>query len=122
MDTGEVLDRDLMGTVDLLERDAERRLVVVDLKTAARKYSDLQAEVSLQLSVYSYAMSLGPYAGEEDIQLRFDVLTKTKQPELCRYWFGPSLPRQTVTCFPSGRSALRAARRAPRWASRARAT
>ena len=29
-DTGEVLDRDLVGTVDLLERDAERRLVVVD--------------------------------------------------------------------------------------------
>ena len=86
VDTGEVLDRDLVGTVDLLERDAERRLVVVDLKTAARKYSDLQAEVSLQLSVYSYAMSLGPHAGEEDIQLRFDVLTKTKQPELCRYW------------------------------------
>ena len=75
-----------MGTVDLLERDAERRLVVVDLKTAARKYSDLQAEQSLQLSIYSYAISLGPHAGEEDVQLRFDVLTKTRQPELCRYW------------------------------------
>src|SRR5262245_60367990 len=86
VDTGEVLDRDLVGTVDLLERDAERRLVVVDLKTAARKYSDLQAEQSLQLSVYSYAMSLSAHADEEDIQLRFDVLTKTRQPELCRYW------------------------------------
>ncbi len=85
-DTGEVLDRDLVGTVDLLERDAERRLVVVDLKTSARKYSDLQVEASLQLSVYSYAMSLGPHAGEDDIRLRFDVLTKTKQPELHRYW------------------------------------
>ncbi len=31
-------------------------------------------------------MALGPHAGEEDIGLRFDVLTKTKQPELCRYW------------------------------------
>ena len=30
MDTGEVLDRDLVGTVDLLERDAVHRLVVVD--------------------------------------------------------------------------------------------
>jgi putative RecB family exonuclease len=86
VDTGEVLDRDLVGTVDLVERDAERRLVVVDLKTAARKYSDLQAEQSLQLSIYSYAMSLGPHAGEEDVQLRFDVLTKTREPELCRYW------------------------------------
>ncbi len=44
---GEILDRDLVGSVDLLERDAEG-LVVVDLKTAARKYSDLQVEASLQ--------------------------------------------------------------------------
>jgi putative RecB family exonuclease len=85
-DTGEVLDRDLVGTVDLLERDAQHRVVVVDLKTSARKYSDLQVEASLQLSVYSYAMSLGPHADEKDIRLRFDVLTKTKQPELHWYW------------------------------------
>ena len=39
-DTGEVLDRDLVGTLDLLERDSEGRLAVVDLKTAARKYTD----------------------------------------------------------------------------------
>jgi hypothetical protein len=25
-------------------------------------------------------------ADEQDLRLRFDVLTKTKQPELCRYW------------------------------------
>jgi putative RecB family exonuclease len=85
-DTGEVLDSDLVGTVDLLERDAQRGIVVVDLKTSARRYSDLQVEASLQLSIYSYAMSLGPYAGEDDVRLRFDVLTKTKQPELYRYW------------------------------------
>jgi PD-(D/E)XK nuclease superfamily len=35
------LDRDLVGTLDLGERDADGGLVVVDLKTAARKYSDL---------------------------------------------------------------------------------
>jgi len=23
---------------------------------------------------------------QEDVRLRFDVLTKTKRPELCRYW------------------------------------
>jgi putative RecB family exonuclease len=85
LETGEVLDRDLVGTVDLLERDAERRLVVVDLKTSARRYTDLHVDLSLQLSVYSYAMSLGPYADKDNIQFRFDVLTKTKQPELHRY-------------------------------------
>ena len=46
--TGAVLDRDLVGTLDLVERDTDGRLVVVDLKTAARKYSDLQVEASLE--------------------------------------------------------------------------
>jgi putative RecB family exonuclease len=88
-ETGEVLDRDLVGTLDLLERDADG-LVVVDLKTSARKYTDLQVEASLQLSVYSYAVALSPWAnglaGAGDVRLRFDVLTKTKEPELHRYW------------------------------------
>jgi len=58
----------------------------VDLKTAARKYTDLQVEASLQLSIYSYATTLNGLADQEDLRLRFDVLTKTKQPELHRYW------------------------------------
>jgi len=59
---------------------------VVDLKTSARKYTDLPVETALQLSVYSYAVGLSPFANGDDVRLRFDVLTKTKQPELCRYW------------------------------------
>jgi putative RecB family exonuclease len=81
---GPVGDRDLVGSVDLLERDAEG-LVVVDLKTAARKYTDLQVEASPQLSVYSYATTMAGFADQEDLRLRFDVLTKTKEPELHRY-------------------------------------
>jgi RecB family exonuclease len=84
-ETGEILDRDLVGTLDLLERDAEG-LVVVDLKTSTRKYTDLQVETALQLSVYSYAVGLSTFANGDDVRLRFDVLTKTKQPELHRYW------------------------------------
>jgi hypothetical protein len=85
-ETGEVLDRDLVGSLDRLERDPEGRLVVVDLKTAARKHSDLQVDASLQLSVYSYATMMNGLGDQEDLRLRFDVLTKTKQPELHRYW------------------------------------
>jgi CRISPR/Cas system-associated exonuclease Cas4 (RecB family) len=36
--------------------------------------------------VYSYATQMNGLADEQDLRLRFDVLTKTKQPELCRYW------------------------------------
>jgi len=85
LDTGEVLERDLVGTWDLLERDADG-FVVVDLKTSARKYSDLQVEASLQLSVYNYAVGLSPWADGDGVRLRFDVLTKTRVPELHRYW------------------------------------
>jgi len=47
---------------------------------------DLKAAVTLQLSAYSYAAGLLGYADPEEVRLRFDVLTKTKQPELHRYW------------------------------------
>jgi putative RecB family exonuclease len=86
LETGEVLDRDLVGSLDLLERDPQGSLVVVDLKTSARKYTDLQVEASLQLSVYSYAAAMNGLGEQEDVRLRFDVLTKTRQPELHRYW------------------------------------
>ncbi len=55
-------------------------------ETSARKYTDLQAELSLQLSIDSYATAMNGLGDQEDLQLRFDVLTKTKQPESCRYW------------------------------------
>ena len=83
-ETGEVLERDLVGALDLLQRDA-KGLVVVDLKTAARRYSDVHVEASLQLTIYSYATAMLGFADQEDLRLRFDVLTKTKQPELHRY-------------------------------------
>jgi putative RecB family exonuclease len=85
-ETGEVLEPSLVGSLDVLERSAEGRLVVVDIKTAARKYTDLQVEASLQLSIYSYATAMNGLADQEDLRLRFDVLTKTKEPELHRYW------------------------------------
>ena len=37
-------------------------------------------------AVLSYATQMNGLADEQDLRLRFDVLTKTKQPELCRYW------------------------------------
>jgi hypothetical protein len=58
----------------------------VDLKSATRKDTALQAEASLQLSIYSCAPPLNGLADQKDLRLRFDVLTKTKQPELHRHW------------------------------------
>jgi putative RecB family exonuclease len=58
--------------------------VVVDLKTAAQKYSDLQVEASVRQSIYSYATAMNGLADEVD--LRLAVVTKTRQPELHRHW------------------------------------
>lgn len=41
---------------------------------------------ALQISVYSYATTMKGFADQDDLRLRFDVLTKTKQPELHQYW------------------------------------
>src|SRR5262249_33038274 len=87
---------------DLLERDREG-LVGVDLKTAARKYTDVQVEASLQLSIYRYAAEMGGLADQGDVRLRFDVLTKTKQPELHRYWTSRGAGRPTCGCSGWGR-------------------
>jgi hypothetical protein len=46
--------------------------------TAARRYTDLQVEASLQVSIYSYATSMNGLADQEDLRFRFDVLTKTR--------------------------------------------
>ena len=83
--TGELLEPELIVVLDLIERDRGGQLVVVHLKTASRKYTDIQIEMSLQLSLYSYAVEMAGLADGGDVQLRFDVLTKTKEPELVRY-------------------------------------
>jgi CRISPR/Cas system-associated exonuclease Cas4 (RecB family) len=46
----------------------------------------VQVDASLQVSIYSYARSINGPGDQENLRLRFDVLTKTKQPELYRYW------------------------------------
>ena len=47
-----------------------------DTAAAVRKYADLQVEVSLHLPIYRYATSMNGLADQEDLRLRFDVLTR----------------------------------------------
>ena len=56
------------------------------VRPTAWKERDFQVEASLQLSIYSYATEMNGLADEADLRLRFEVLTKTRQPELHRYW------------------------------------
>lgn len=75
-DTGELLDEKLVGVIDLVVRE-EGRLVVVEHKTAARKYAQDQLLYDLQPTAYQLALR---ETGAGDVGLRFQVVTKTKTP------------------------------------------
>jgi RecB family exonuclease len=73
---GSVVEDPLVGEFDMLvERDGET--VIVDFKTAARKWAEGQAHKNFQATVYSYAWN--QMTGERP-PIRFDVVTKTKLP------------------------------------------
>lgn len=77
----------IVGQIDLIEKDREGYIVAVDHKTAARKYSDNKVDDDLQLTIYTCALSRSKLAnGDKEFYARFDVLTKTKSPELVSYY------------------------------------
>ena len=72
------------GYIDLIEESPSGKTSIVDLKTAARKPTRAQASSNLQLTAYTLgAEALG--FDPEHLNLRLDVVTKTKSPELVRF-------------------------------------
>jgi putative RecB family exonuclease len=85
--TGEVLDVKLAVVFDLIESDASGNLTIADLKTAKRRYAENQVENHLQATLYAYALRrLGYSTDGRNTLIRFDVLLKTKQPDLESYY------------------------------------
>jgi CRISPR/Cas system-associated exonuclease Cas4 (RecB family) len=78
---------DLVGYFDLIECDAQKTYVVVELKTSAQRFSSLRLEYDLQATVYSYAMAkLKVATSEHSTLIRYDVLVKTKKPAFEHYY------------------------------------
>lgn len=75
-DTGEVFEEQLVGTVDLIVREEGQR-VVVEHKTAAKKYGVDQIRFDLQPTAYKLAAR---ELGLGEVGLRYQVITKTKVP------------------------------------------
>lgn len=71
-------ERRLVGEIDLLVRDENNDLVIVDWKTSATKWARDKADRDLQATLYTYAIQ------KEDPEVRplfrYDVITKTKTP------------------------------------------
>jgi putative RecB family exonuclease len=77
-DTGEIII-DLVGVFDLIELDSEGTPVVVDHKTAAKRYSDTDLESNLQLTAYGLA-SRDLHKIDGPVLLRIDAMIKNKVP------------------------------------------
>jgi CRISPR/Cas system-associated exonuclease Cas4 (RecB family) len=75
-DTGEILEEQLVGTMDLVVLDHDRR-VVVEHKTSSKKYGADQLRHDIQPTGYKLAAK---QAGMGEVGLRFQVVTKTKVP------------------------------------------
>jgi putative RecB family exonuclease len=67
-----------VGALDLIVRE-ENKHVVVEHKTAAKKWSQDQIKHDIQLSAYKL---VGGKIGLGDAGLRLQVLTKTKKPAM----------------------------------------
>jgi putative RecB family exonuclease len=76
--TGEVLEERLVGALDLVIREGDKH-IVVEHKTAAKKWSQDQVEHDIQLSAYKLVAGK---LGLGDVGLRLQVLTKTKKPAM----------------------------------------
>jgi putative RecB family exonuclease len=86
-DTGEKTDITLVGFIDLLLRDAEGNLLVVDNKTSKQKKSQDTVDDDLQMSAYSYLRAANGYVfPRAEVNCRFDVLRKLKTPKLEQYF------------------------------------
>ena len=78
LDSGEVVDEKLVGTVDLIVREGGRRFIY-EHKTASKKYARDQLDNDFQLTAYKLAAR---QMGMGDVGLKFQVLVKTKVPAI----------------------------------------
>jgi putative RecB family exonuclease len=78
LDTGEIII-DLVGVFDLIELDTEGTPVVVDHKTASKRFSDADLEGNLQLTAYGLA-SRDLHKIDGPVLLRIDAMIKNRTP------------------------------------------
>ncbi len=81
------LDIQLIGIIDLLLRDSNGNLVVVDHKTSKQAKSQSAIDEDLQTTAYSYLLAANRYVfPRAEVQARFDVLRKLKTPKFEQYY------------------------------------
>ena len=79
---GKMLSKPLIGEFDMTAQ-CGGKYVIVDWKTAARKWPESKPRADLQPTCYLYANYRG--IGNTAAEFRFDVVTKTKEPRCHEY-------------------------------------
>lgn len=85
--TGEILPYNLSGIFDLIEADEEGTIIVVELKTGSKRFTEEQLDLDLQGTLYSYALKqIGFSTNGGDTLVRYDLLLKLKEPKMDSYF------------------------------------
>jgi putative RecB family exonuclease len=83
----EQLDIKLFGVLDLLLKDKSGNLLCIDNKTSKQKKSQSAVNEDVQLTAYSYLLAANGFTfPRAQIQCRFDVLRKLKNPTIEYYY------------------------------------
>ena len=80
--SGNTLDIELKGVIDLLLLEGTVNPTVVDFKTAKQSKTQEAADKDLQMTVYSYLLTMNGFADPyHPVNCRFGVLRKLKSPK-----------------------------------------
>ena len=84
---GEATDLKLIGVLDLLLRDQNSELLVVDHKTAVQSKSQSTVDEDMQFTAYSYLLAANKYVfPTATVNCRMDVLRKLKTPKMQQHF------------------------------------
>lgn len=80
---GEPTDYKLAGVIDVIFKDQQGNLIVVDNKTAARTMAQNTADENHQMTSYAYLLAANKYVfPTAPVSCRFDVFRKLKTPKI----------------------------------------
>ncbi len=84
---GEATELNLIGVLDLVLRDQNGELIVIDNKTAAKPKSQSMVDEDMQFTAYSYLLAANKYVfPTATVNCRMDVLRKLKTPKMENYF------------------------------------
>lgn len=80
---GQPTDYKLAGIIDVIFKDKQGNVIVVDNKTAARSMAQKTADENNQMTAYAYLLAANKFVfPTAPVNCRFDVLRKLKKPKL----------------------------------------